>query len=238
MVVGPRRAAAVRAGQLMQDEITPLILTFNEAPNIQRTLRQLSWAKSVLIVDSGSTDNTLELARAAHPNVQVATRMFDSFAGQCNFGLTKIDTEWVLSLDADYVLTRELVEEILKLNPPANVSGYSAEFRYCVSGRPIRSTLYPPRTVLYRRGLAKYCDEGHGHRVAIDGNVERLSGKIDHDDRKPFGRWLSEQKRYARIEARHLLSTPLPQLTFQDRLRRKIVFAAPTVFSICCLFAD
>ena len=101
----------------MKIEITPLILTFNERENIAQTIAQLSWAKEILIVDSGSTDGTLELARAAHPNVRIVTRAFDSFASQCNFGLTHINTEWVLSMDADYVLTRELIAEIAALDP-------------------------------------------------------------------------------------------------------------------------
>lgn len=210
--------------------ITPLILTHNEKENIARTLRVLSWAQEVVIADSGSTDGTIEMARLAHPNVRIVNRAFDSFAGQCNFGLGQITTEWILSLDADYVLTPELVDEIETLDPPADVAGYSAEFRYCINGRLLRATVYPPRTVLYRRALAKYRDEGHGHRVMIEGKVEKLSGKIDHDDRKPFSRWLQEQKRYAKIEARHLRSTPFSQLNVQDRLRRGIVFAPPIMF--------
>ena len=211
-------------------QITPLILTFNEAPNIECTLAQLTLANQIVMVDSGSTDGTLELARASHPNVRVVTRAFDSFARQCNFGLSQITTEWVLSMDADYVLSSELIAEIATLNPTTDVAGYSVEFRYCVFGRPLRSTLYPARTVLYRRNLAKYRDEGHGHRVVVDGNVEKLSGKIDHDDRKPFSYWIRSQDRYAIIEARHLLSMPLDSLRFQDRLRRKIFLAAPLIF--------
>jgi glycosyltransferase involved in cell wall biosynthesis len=214
----------------MQIEITPLILTFNEVPNIGRTLEKLSWAKEIVLIDSGSTDRTVEIACSAHPRVQVVTRPFDSFAGQCNFGLSHVSTEWVLSMDADYVLTPELVAEIQSLTPSPDIAGYSANFRYCIYGHPLRSTVYPARTVLYRRQLALYRDEGHGHRVTIKGKVTTLSGKIDHDDRKPFTYWLQSQDRYATIEARHLLSVSLDQLSLQDRLRRKIFVAAPAMF--------
>jgi glycosyltransferase involved in cell wall biosynthesis len=214
----------------MQIEITPLILTFNEAPNIGRTLEKLFWAREIVLVDSGSTDRTLEIARSTHPNVRVVTRSFDSFAGQCNFGLTQVTTEWVLSMDADYVLTPELVAEIQGLKPLPDIAGYSAKFRYCIYGFPLRSTVYPARAVLYRRPLAEYRDEGHGHRVMIKGKVTILLGKIDHDDRKPFTYWLQSQDRYATVEARYLLSSSLDQLNFQDRLRRKIFLAAPAIF--------
>ena len=220
----------MRGPELMRDEITVLILTFNEAPNIVRTLRRLSWARSILLLDSFSSDDTIALAQRAHPTVLVAQRRFDSFAQQCNFGLALITTGWVLSLDADYVLTPELVDEISTLDPPEDIAGYSAQFRYCIFGRPLRSTIYPPRTVLYRRKLATYHDEGHGHRVTVSGKVTELSGKIDHDDRKPLSYWLQSQKRYAIIEARHLRTTPAAQLSFQDRLRRKIFLAAPAMF--------
>src|SRR6267143_3055532 len=168
----------------MKDEITPLVLTFNEKENIGRTLCALSWAKEAVIVDSGSTDGTLEIARAAHSNVKMVERPFDSFANQCNFGLSQVQTQWALSIDADYVLTPELISEIQELDPPSDIAGYSVEFRYCISGHTLRSSVYPPRTVLYRRRLAKYRDEGHGHRVSVDGKVQKLSGKINHDDRK------------------------------------------------------
>ena len=64
---------------------------------------RLRWAQRVLVIDSGSTDDTLALI-AQFPNVQVLHRPFDSFAEQCNFGLQHISSEWVLSMDADYVL--------------------------------------------------------------------------------------------------------------------------------------
>src|SRR5437868_14025848 len=85
----------------MLDQITPLIITHNEAPNIERTLKKLVWAKRILLIDSSSTDDTLALARR-HPQVDVVEHSFSDFASQCNFGLGQIATPWVLSLDADY----------------------------------------------------------------------------------------------------------------------------------------
>jgi glycosyltransferase involved in cell wall biosynthesis len=209
--------------------LTPLILTYNESENIARCLAALSWAKQIVIVDSYSTDDTLEIARA-DARVRIVQRAFDTFAGQCNFGLTQIETPWVLSLDADYILTPDLIEELKGLQPAENLAGYSAAFRYCVHGRPLRSTIYPPRTILYRRDRAHYEDEGHGHRVRIDGLVFSLNGKIDHDDRKPLSRWIQSQDRYCKIEARHLISTPTGSLKYQDRLRKRIYFAPAAMF--------
>jgi glycosyltransferase involved in cell wall biosynthesis len=213
----------------LADQITVMVLTFNEEANIARTLDAVRWASQILIVDSGSTDATLEIVQR-YPQARVTTRKFDSFAQQCNFGLTQISTPWVLSLDADYELTAALADEIAKLNPAHAASGYTASFVYRIFGRPLRSTLYPPRTVLYRRDRARYRDEGHGHRVIIEGATQQLTARIYHDDRKPLARWLSSQQGYARREADYLLATPPDKLKRTDRIRLMGWPAPPLVF--------
>jgi glycosyltransferase involved in cell wall biosynthesis len=223
------------------DDITALILTYNEKENIGRTLESLTWVPRVIIIDSHSTDETLRLARN-YPNVSVLQRAFDSHPNQWNFGLEKVETPWVLTLDADYRLSDRLVAEIQNLNPGENIAGYEAQFEYQIGGRSLRASVYPPRVVLFRLNQGKYVDDGHTQLLSIDASkgprpsnakarIERFSGKIYHDDRKPLTRWLQEQDRYARLEARHLLSIPVGQLSFQDRLRRTTFFAAPAMFS-------
>jgi glycosyltransferase involved in cell wall biosynthesis len=216
------------------EQITPLILTFNEAQNLERTLSRLTWASRIVVLDSFSTDATETICRK-FPQVEFLQRGFDSFAGQCNFGLSKIQTPWVLSLDADYVLTEEVVGEIHALREPSDVDGYSAGFVYCVHGHPLRASLYPPRTVLYRPQKARYRDEGHGHRVAIEGVVRQLSGKILHDDRKPLERWFSEQLKYSAKEAALLTSTPNSELNRADRVRKTILLGPPLVLAYTLL---
>jgi glycosyltransferase involved in cell wall biosynthesis len=216
------------------EQITPLIITLNEEANIARTLDALRWAQRILIVDSGSTDGTLGIV-AGYRQARVVHRDFDDFASQCNFGLSLIETIWTLSLDADYEVSPELVEELKTLDSSEHVAGYRAGFIYRIYGAPLRGTLYPSRTVLYRRGRARYLNEGHGHRVMIDGPVADLRGKIFHDDRKPLSRWLASQQRYARVEADHLLSqTSVSSLRTVDRLRR-MAWPAPILVFIYTL---
>lgn len=200
------------------DDMTVMIITYNEEANIGRTLEAVRWAKRILVVDSGSTDATLEII-GRHAQARVVTRAFDSFARQCNFGIAQVTSPWVLSMDADYEVSEELGAEIARLEPSAAVSGYSASFVYRIYGRPLRSTLYPARTVLYRCANARYQDEGHGHRIAVDGAVIPLSAPIFHDDRKPLSRWIASQQRYARAEAAHLLAAPKASLGRSDRIR-------------------
>jgi len=210
-------------------EITVLILAYNEASNIGRTLERLRWASRIVIVDSFSTDETLAIA-SRFPNVEIIQRRFDSFARQCNFGLEHIHSPWVLSLDADYVLSDELVTEIASLKPDTSKSGYQVRFHYCIRGTRLRASLYPPRTILYRKRGARYIDDGHGHRVVVNGERKMLSGWVDHDDRKSLDRWLCEQRRYAIAETQKLLESPANELNFADRVRQWIVPAPFLVF--------
>ena len=146
------------------------------------------------------------------------------------FGLAQIETEWALSLDADYELSEALMHELAELAPPDAVAGFRASFVYRVYGRPLRGTLYPPRTVLYRVRGACYVDEGHGHRVVVPGALDALRGVIYHDDRKPLSRWLASQRRYAEQEADYLLQGDPQTFKRSDRVRRMAWPAPLAVF--------
>ena len=220
----------------MLEKVTPLILTFNEAHNIERTFQRLTWAQNIVVVDSYSSDGTLEIIRS-YPQTQIFQRKFDSFASQCNYGLTQIKSEWVLSLDADYNLSEELIAEIKALTKESSVDSYSVRFKYCVFGKPLRGTLYPPRKVLYRKDKAVYHEDGHAHRVYVNGKSDVLSSYIYHDDRKPIERWLKAQNNYMVIESKKLLETPASELTFSDRIRRQKILA-PFVLLIYCLIIN
>jgi glycosyltransferase involved in cell wall biosynthesis len=220
----------------MIEHITPLILTYNEAPNIGRTLEQLHWAKEIVVIDSYSDDETVEIVRS-FSNTRLVQRVFDNHGAQWSFGLTEtgISTDWVLALDADYFVTRELAAELSSLRPEANTSGYRATFTYCIEGRPLRSGVYTPVTVLYRRALAAYTQDGHTHRLLVEGLIENLRSRILHDDRKPLRRWFESQQLYMALEAKKLLAAGGSGLSKADRVRRLRV-VAPFAVLCYCLF--
>jgi glycosyltransferase involved in cell wall biosynthesis len=220
----------------MLAQITPVILTYNEAPNIGRLLEKLTWARDIVVVDSLSTDSTVALVTSMS-TARLFRRPFDSHAMQWTYALTQtgIKTEWVLALDADYILTDGLVAEMAALEPEAVIGGYSVRFDYCVAGEPLRGSLYPRGTVLFRRSKARYVQHGHTQHVVVDGTVGRLVGRIRHDDRKPLARWLSSQQRYARLEAEHLLSSPYSSLGRADRIRL-LGWPAPILVFLYALF--
>lgn len=218
------------------EQITPVLLTYNEVPNIGRSLSRLNWADRIIVVDSFSDDETLAIIQK-FPNTHIFQRKFDVLARQWNFALneTGIATEWVLALDADYILTKELVAELKILEPPKETAGFKAKFIYCVSGQPLVSSVYPPVTVLYRRAHAYYKQDGHAHRVVIDGTVQELRAPILHDDRKSLPHWVSSQNLYMQLEAEKLAQSDFRDLNWPDRIR-SMYFIAPFAVPLYCLF--
>ncbi|MGZ8843064.1 MAG: glycosyltransferase family 2 protein [Pyrinomonadaceae bacterium] len=220
----------------MLEQITPLILTYNEAPNIGRVLERLEWARDIVVVDSFSDDHTLQIV-SAFSQARVFQRKFDSHERQWNFGLkeTGISTEWVMALDADFILPPEALEEIQHLHPAKDISGFRAPLTFYVSGRKLRSAICPPLTFLYRRLNAEYLIDGHTQKLRVNGGVDTLRNSIIHDDRKSLARWFSSQKRYQQLEARKILSTPRSQLDFADRVRRLRVIAPMAILFYCLI---
>ena len=219
----------------MLNTITPLVLVYNEAPNIDRTLQKLIWASRIVVIDSNcSTDGTLDILKK-YPQVEVFQRSFDTHANQWNYGLEQVNTPWTLSLDADYVLSDDLIAELKVLSPESSYDGYFIRFKYCVFGTPLSGTLLPPRQVLHRPQKSRYIDDGHTQVLAVDGSSGQLTSYIYHDDRKPLSRWLWAQDRYMVLEVKKLLDTPNSELSVGDRIRKAKVLAPFVVLFYCLI---
>jgi len=222
----------------MLDRITPIVLTLNEASNIERALASLAWARDVVVVDSLSSDETRAIV-ARHPNARWVERKFDGLASQWNFALaeTGLATDWVFALNADYWLPPELVAELAALDPPPEVAGYRNRFVYCIFGRPLRGSLYPPHVHLFDRRRARIYQDGHTEAVEIlAGEVRELEAPIHHDDYKPLERFFGSQVRYMRDEMAKLDTADPATLSPADRLRKR-TYWAPLAAFFYCLFA-
>lgn len=213
------------------DNVTVLILTYNEEANIGQTLKLLSRFRRIVVLDSNSSDKTEHIVRG-FANATLYHRPFDQHAAQWNYGLCccNIETEWVLALDADYAVSANLVNEIEALDPDPEVSGYRIAFNYCVNGRRLSSSLYPAHVVLFRREQGRYEQHGHTQRLALDGRIANLQSRIDHDDRKSLARWVFSQYRYSKLEADYVLACPHSGLRAIDRIRRTGIWAPFFVF--------
>ena len=230
---GPPGSAALdtlSAGTIgsVSAQITPVVLAWNEAPNLARCLERLTWARRVVVLDSGSSDDTSEIARR-FANVELHTRPFDDHATQWNHGISLAASPWVLSLDADYVVPVAFPGEAARVLADPTAVAASARFRYCVLGRPLRASLYPPRVALFKPDRCRYEMDGHTQRLVVTGGATVMLGtQFDHDDRKPLGRWLESQNKYASLEAAKLSADG--ERSVHDRLRKTLVLAPPAVF--------
>lgn len=205
--------------KIISNRITPMILTYNEAPNIARTLASLAWSERVVILDSGSNDDTEKIA-CSFANVDWHHREFDSFKQQTEYGInqTGIETDYVLALDADMQLSQPLVDEIFQCFLPSAFDGGLFSFQYCISGYPLAGSLYPAQIRLFRRDAIQVLQVGHGHKFHLTGSVYKFKTPLFHDDRKPLEQWVSAQLSYSvhelnRIEKGH-------QTKWRDRLRK------------------
>jgi glycosyltransferase involved in cell wall biosynthesis len=217
----------------MLEQVTPVLLTFNEAENISRTLSRLMWARDIVVVDSGSTDGTISLL-TKFAQVRVFTRTFDNHHNQWNYAVrnTSIATPWILRLDADYQVTGALVEEISQLDQGDAVDAYYVAFDYAIFSRKLISSLYPPKPVLLRKDRLTILDKGHTEGWSVQGPVKTLNARIIHDDWKSTEQWLNAQGNYMRREVRKLH-------TGRGRLQdwaRLALPGFPIVVFLYCLF--
>jgi glycosyltransferase involved in cell wall biosynthesis len=185
----------------MLSSITPVILTHNEGPNIERTLAKLGWASDIVVVDSGSSDETLAILRADR-RVRLFYRAFDTHHAQWQFATqeTGIATPWILRLDADYQVSQKLVDEISRLDPRGAENAYRVAFDYAIYSRKLISSLYPSKTILLRQGFYSVLDAGHTEAWEVEGSVGVMNGRIVHDDWKPMSSWIPAQVRYMKRE--------------------------------------
>lgn len=192
--------------------ISVVVLTLNEAANLPRCLASVAWSDDVVVVDSGSTDGTVEVARAH--GARVLTRAFDSFAGQRNHAMAHAGFRhrWVLHLDADEVVTEPLRAELLAIAAAASAAYpvYRVPSRIIFMGRWLKHAgMYPAYQVRFGRADAlRFVDHGHGQReVQPAEQVGTLANPLDHHNfSKGVNDWFARHLRYAEREAGLMLA--------------------------------
>jgi glycosyltransferase involved in cell wall biosynthesis len=189
-------------------KVSILLLTFNEADNLGRCLDALDWCDDIAIVDSGSTDGTLEIAYSR--NIRVLHRPFDNFASQRNFGLTEAGFcyDWVLHLDADEIVTEAFVKRLAALDPPPGIDAYEIPSKLMMFGKWLRHAgMYPVYQVRLSRAGMRFRQVGHGQREDIPrSRVVRFDEPYLHYSLSHgVSEWLKKHSRYAAAEAEELI---------------------------------
>lgn len=199
-------------------QITPLLLTFNEEANLTRTLYALRWAQRVVIVDSGSNDRTEAIA-CSYPNVAWFHHPFKDHSSQWAFGIfeTGIDTPYVFALDADMIVPAAFLEEATACFLCKSYSGAWIPFTLVIHGTSLPGSLYPPQIRLFRKDSVSVTQYGHTQVFSVSGPLYEARTRILHDDRKSFDHWLQAQIKYSTLESTRI--TAASSLQFKDLLR-------------------
>ena len=194
--------------------LTVIILTFNEERNLQQALDSVAgWSAQTLILDSYSTDRTLEIAKQYH--CQVFQNRFENYAKQRNHALMELPIagQWILFLDADEWLPEDLKTEITVLtaaNPREN--GFYVPRRMMWMGRWIRRGYYPTWILrLFRHGTARCEDRAINEHLIIDGEHGYLKNDLMHEDQKGITEWIAKHNSYASYEAAELVNNRAAQ---------------------------
>ncbi|HLG13741.1 MAG TPA: glycosyltransferase family 2 protein [Blastocatellia bacterium] len=163
-------------------KITATVITYNEEHNIAAALESLSWADEIIVVDSESTDRTIEIARRFTDRIFV--RAWPGYSIQKNFAAAQASNDWIFNLDADERVSPELAKEIVEMKdgPEPAPTGFRIPRRTFYLGRWIRhSGWYPDRKLrLYRKDAGRFTGAFVHESVEVKGEVKNLSGELLH----------------------------------------------------------
>ena len=185
----------------MTPRLSVTVITWNEEERLRRCLESVTWADEIVVVDAGSDDKTVEIARGFTDHVVV--RPWEGFAPQKNFAIARATGDWILSLDADEEVPAELAAEIRRVIAAPTADGFSVARRNIFWGRWVRhGLLYPDRQMrLFRRGRGRFVERQVHESVEIDGTVGRLAGALEHRSYRDVADFIARTNRYTTLAA-------------------------------------
>jgi glycosyltransferase involved in cell wall biosynthesis len=203
--------------------VSVVVLTLDEEVNIARCLASLAWAAQVVVIDSGSADGTVPLARSL--GAHVIEQPWLGFSGQREFALRHPDLrhDWIYFVDADEWVSPQLAAEIAGQLQTPLCAGFAHRFRLVFQGTWIRHCGWYGGSWIIRlvdRRFAKFDGGLVGERVRVDGPVHRLANDIVDEDGKGLAAWLHKHVRYAELEQQRR-GDPAPWVERMRRMRAR-----------------
>jgi glycosyltransferase involved in cell wall biosynthesis len=180
--------------------VTAIIHVLNEIDYIDDCLRSVEWADEIYVMDSFSTDGTVERIRERFPRVRLEQREYLGAASAKNYAIDRAAHDWIFVIDADERVTSKLRDEILRtLAGPLDRWAYSVGRLNFMMGKPVRfSGLQRDRvTRLFHRGHARYPNKRVHADLLVDGATGRLAHKMDHFYIRDFDHMIAKMTRYA-----------------------------------------
>jgi len=168
----------------INDYISVIILTYNEQKNIEDCLKSITdIAENIFVVDSGSTDDTINIAKKYTDKIY--TNSFENYSQQRNWALKNlpINTEWIMNLDADHRISEELRNELLEIFSASidnDIKGFLSSRKTMFMNRWIKHGGHYPsyHAVLFRKGYGKCEERKYDQHFVVDGKMENLRGDI------------------------------------------------------------
>ncbi|MBI2878377.1 MAG: glycosyltransferase family 2 protein, partial [Candidatus Rokubacteria bacterium] len=166
----------------MRNRLSVAVIALNEEERLRACLESVAWADEIVVVDAGSSDKTAEIAREFTD--RVLFHPWEGYAAQKNYALAQSRHPWLLSLDADELVSPALhaeIEEVLERDGPAD--GYQIPRQNIFLGRAVRhGTLYPDYQLrLFRRGLGAFVPTSVHESVRVEGRTARLAAPLIHE---------------------------------------------------------
>tara|TARA_R110002051_G_scaffold271361_1_gene331699 strand:- start:52 stop:822 length:771 start_codon:yes stop_codon:yes gene_type:complete len=186
----------------MKDKISVFIITYNEERILDKCLNKLSWVDEIVIVDSGSTDATLEICKKY--DVKVFHKDFNGFGEQKQFALEQTSNEWVLSLDADEILSDELIIEIQSaIKNNSAIKGYYIKRKHVFLGKIFNygheSKQYILR--LFKKSNGRFNGLKVHEEIILDGETTKLTSDFLHFTTRSLDSYVEKLNKYAAIYA-------------------------------------
>jgi glycosyltransferase involved in cell wall biosynthesis len=192
----------------MPKSLSIVIITLNEAANLPRTLGSVRGLGEIVVVDSGSTDATAEIAEGA--GARVFDEPWKGFGAQKNSAISKATGEWILSLDADEEVSPALAQEIVALLAgDPEFAAYRIKRLNHFLGAPLRHGGYwpDPKLRLFRRGAASFEERPVHETMRSDGPVGELTGHLIHHCYPTIEDYVEHMNRYSTIAAQALVES-------------------------------
>lgn len=183
-------------------KITALAITLNEADNIEKYIRNLWYADEIIIVDSFSTDGTVELARQ-HEKVKVYQREFQNFSDQKNYALSLATHKWVTFFDPDEEVTEKLAQEILDTVKNPKAIGYFVKRDYYFMGKLLKYSGIQNDYIirLFNKEFCRYNDNLVHELLIANGKTLRLSNHLPHHTYKSLDDYTAKLHHYSKLQA-------------------------------------
>ena len=203
------------------------IPTFNEELNIKKCLNKLKWVKKVYLLDGNSSDKTLLIAKKFKNTKIIKLKKNIDYTKKLNLLLDLTKNKWIFILDADYVLTKEIIKEIKKINFKAlekkKIYGIKIKIFNRIFNKVINENIYPKKTLIFRNNECHYRKIGHSEKLYLNSKKIELKESIMHEnfnDISNFSKWKKNQIKYSVNEGYKICNKKILSLRTQDLIRR------------------